>query len=150
MAEPKVLLVRLAKDLYAIPIASIEEILPALPIEAMPQSPEYVRGVVFVRGHLIPVLSAAERLGLRDHQSSDDPPVICVRVGKRMVGIEFDEAVDLMDIEGAKALGCEEIGVQEGFFTGVVECNGLVIRMLNPEYLISPDETPISTGFEQE
>ena len=69
MAESKVLLVRLAKDLYAIPIAAIEEVLPALPIEAVPQSPSFIRGVIFVRGHLIPVLSAAERSGLTSHQA---------------------------------------------------------------------------------
>lgn len=142
MAEPKVLVVRLGVDLYAIPIAAIEEVLPALPIEAMPRSPAFVRGVVFVRGHLIPVLSAAERLGIRDHQPAEDPPIVCMRLGQRLVGVEFDEAMDLMDIDSADALPSEEFGLQKGFLTGVAECNGQVIRLLDPQHLISPDEAP--------
>ena len=56
---------RIGENLHAMPIDVIVEVLPALPIEAVPQCPAFVRGVVFVRGHLIPVLDAAERLGLR-------------------------------------------------------------------------------------
>ena len=48
MTDPKVLLVPLGKDLYAIPITAVEEVLPALPIESLPQSASYVRGVIFV------------------------------------------------------------------------------------------------------
>ena len=144
VAEPKVLLVRLGEDLYAIPIAAIEEVLPALPIAAMPRSPAYVRGVIFVRGHLIPVLSAAERLGIKDHQPADDPAIICMRVGGRLIGVEFDEALDLMDLGEAKTLGCGEIGIREGFFTGVVEHDHRIIRLLNPESLISLEEQPIA------
>jgi membrane-associated protease RseP (regulator of RpoE activity) len=68
------------KDLYAIPIATIEEILPALPIEAVPQCPDFVRGVIFLRGHLIPVLSASERLGFPSQQYLEEPTIVCLRI----------------------------------------------------------------------
>jgi len=141
VAEEIVLLVRLGKDLYALPIASIEEVLPALPIEAVPRCPDFVRGVVFVRGHLIPVLEAYERLGLKSRQGPDEPVIVCMRVGKRLVGVEFDEALDLMDIAGAEVLACGDIGAREGFFTKLVERDGRLIRLLDPERLTSPEET---------
>jgi purine-binding chemotaxis protein CheW len=141
VAEEKVLLVRLGKDFYAIPIASIEEVLPALQIEEVPQCPDFVRGVIFVRGHLIPVLSAAERLGRKSHQLPDEPTIVCMRVGKRRVGVEFDEALDLMDLATANILPSAEIGAREGFFTGVVERDGQLIRLLDPEKLTSQEET---------
>ena len=141
VAEEKVLLVRLGKDLYAIPIVAIEEVLPALPIEEVPQCPDFVRGVIFVRGHLIPVLSAAERLGRKSHQLPDEPTIVCMRVGKRRVGVEFDEALDLMDLATANVLPSGEIGAREGFFTGVVERDGQLIRLLDPEKLTSQEET---------
>lgn len=89
MAKEKVLLVRLGNDVYAIPIAWIEEVLPALPIETVPQCPEYVRGFIFVRGHLIPVVGAAERLGLSRLPASSEPNIVCLRVAHRLIGIEF-------------------------------------------------------------
>lgn len=57
----------IAENLHAIPINVVDEVLPALPIEAVPQCPRFVRGVVLSRGRFIPVLDAAERLGLPNH-----------------------------------------------------------------------------------
>jgi purine-binding chemotaxis protein CheW len=135
-----VLAVRLGKDLHALPIMAIEEILPALPIESVPQCPPFVRGVVFVRGHLIPVVDAAERLGLRDHQRVVEPHIVCLRVEGRVIGVEFDEALDLLDIGPGEILPADRLGARQGFFSGVIERDGQIIRMLAPEKLIAEEE----------
>lgn len=131
---------RLGKDLHAIPIAWVEEVLPALLIESLPQCPSFVRGVVFVRGHLIPVLDAAERLGVKGHQRPDEPHIVCVRLGERLIGIEIDEALDLIDVGNVESLDAEAIGAREGFFAGVIEQQGEIIRLLNPKKLLGADE----------
>lgn len=147
MSEEIVLLVRLGKDLYAMPLAAIEEVLPALPIESMPQCPDFVRGVIFVRGHLIPVLDAAERLGWKGPHRSDEANIVCMRVGGGLVGVEFDEVLDLFDLGGAEVLPAAEIGARAGFFTGVVERDGRLIRLLDPEKLTSREETAHVSQF---
>lgn len=134
------LAVRIGAKLHAIPIAAVEEVLPALPIEPVPQCPSFVLGVVFVRGHVIPVLSAAERLGLKEHVRTDEPNIVCLRINGRLVGVEFDEAIDLIQIAGDESLTARDIGATEGFFTGVVDHDGEIIRLLNPERLISEAE----------
>ncbi|MBC7817349.1 MAG: chemotaxis protein CheW, partial [Planctomycetaceae bacterium] len=98
------LAVRIGGNLHALPIDMVEEVLPALPIETIPQCPAFVRGVVFVRGHLIPVLDAAERLRLRDHVRPAEPHIVCLRIGSRLVGLEVDEAIDLIEIPSSTAL----------------------------------------------
>lgn len=135
MVGEKVLLARLGKDLYALPIAAIEEVLPALPIEPVPQCPDFVRGVIFVRGHLIPVLDAAACLGCEKHQRPDEPNIVCLRVGQRLVGVEFDEVLDLIDLVRGEVLPSDAISAREGFFTGVVEYDGRLVRLLDPEKL---------------
>ena len=140
MRAEKVLLVRLAGDLYAIPIGAVEEVLPALPIEPVPQCPAFVRGVIFVRGHLIPVLDGGERIGAKAHERSDEANIVCLRIGTRLVGVEFDEVLDLLDLAGAEVLPSREIGARDGFFTGVVEQDGRLIRLLDPEKLTSAAE----------
>lgn len=132
----KLLLLRLGNDLHAISIAWVEEILPALPVESLPQSPPSVRGVVFARGHFIPVMDAADRLGMRDHQPVDEPHLVCLRIGDRSVGIEFDEALGLIDVGRPESLNAATIGSNGGFFLGVIEHAGEVIRLLDPEKMI--------------
>jgi purine-binding chemotaxis protein CheW len=140
-AAEKALAVRLGEDLHAIPITAIEEVLPALPIESIPQCPAFVRGVVSVRGHLIPVLDAAERLGLEGHQRPAEPHIVCVRVGGRLVGLEVDEALDLIDLSPATLVPAEDIGASAGFFAGVVELDDQVVRILDPQRLLAREET---------
>ena len=135
------LAVRLGKNLHAIPISAVEEVLPALPIETIPQCPDFVRGVVFVRGHLIPVLDAAERLGIKDHQRPPEPHIVCLRIGDRLVGVEFDEALDLMELNDINLLSAADVGAaQQGFFAGVMEQDGEVIRLLAPDRLLRQHE----------
>lgn len=134
-----VLIVRIGESLHAMPIDGIEEVLPALPIEPVPQCPAFVRGVVFVRGHLIPVFDAAERLGLRGHVRPTESHIVCLRMGTRLVGLEVDEAVDLIDIP-THSMPLEEMNAQGGFLTGLVERDGQIIRLLNAERMMAREE----------
>jgi purine-binding chemotaxis protein CheW len=136
-----VLIVRLGKDLLAIPVHAVEEVLPALPIEPVPSCPPFVLGVVFVRGHLIPVLDAAVRLGLDGRNRPLEPHIVCLRIGGRLIGVEFDEALDLMDLGTADSLSSTDLGANAGFFSGVVEREGEIYRMLDPDLLLGQEET---------
>jgi len=139
-AETTVLVVRLGETLLALPIEWVEEVLPALPIESVPQCPSFVRGVVFVRGHLIPVLSAAERLGMANHERPDEPHIVCLNRNGRLIGVEFDEALDLMNLDMEECLTAGQLGAESGFMRGLVDRDGLVIRVLDPEKLIANEE----------
>lgn len=134
------LAVRIGENLHAIPIAAVEEVLPALPVESLPECPPFIRGVVFVRGHLIPVLDAAERLGMTGHQRPSEPHIICLRVDGRLVGVEVDEALDLIDLGAGTRLDAGAVGARAGFFDAVIELDEHVLRLLNPERLLSDEE----------
>lgn len=140
LGEQLALAVRIGENLHAMSIDVIEEVLPALPIEAVPQCPTFVRGVIFVRGHLIPVFDAAERLGLRDHIRPPEPHIVCLRVGSRLVGLEVDEALDLIDVPPNTALPIEEVNARSGFLSGLIERDGQVIRILDVARMIGQQE----------
>ena len=139
--------VRLGKAIHAIPIAAVEEVLPALPIETIPQCPAFVRGVVFVRGHLIPVLDAAERLGIKNHCRPPEPHIVCLRVGDRLVGVEFDEALDLLELHQVESLSADDVGAFRGFFAGVSEEDGRIIRLLDPRRIMAAEEADKLEGL---
>jgi purine-binding chemotaxis protein CheW len=133
----KVLVVRLGYQLYAIPIECVEEVLPALPIEPVPQCPCFVRGVTLVREQLIPVLAAAERLGLSDYQRPLEPQIVCLRVAGRLVGLEVDEALDIMEVGSGVVLPLAQLMETPGFLKALIEHDGRIFRILDPEQMIS-------------
>lgn len=135
-----VLCVRLGNQLYAIPIEAVDEVLPALPIEKISRCPSFIRGIVIVRGKLIPVLDAAERLGKSDHQRPLEPTIVCLRSGQRLVGVEFDEAIGLMELSLSGLLSAAEVNTGSKFLNGFVENHERIIHVLDPEKMIAPDE----------
>jgi purine-binding chemotaxis protein CheW len=139
-AAPRLaLLVRLGETLHALPVESVEEVLPALPIEPIPQAPTYLRGVVFVRGHWIPVVDAAERLGLERPRTAE-PPIVCLSLQGRLIGVEVDEALDVIDLSRGVEAAAADLGAGEGFFAGLVDLEGQSIRILNPQRLLAAEE----------
>ena len=137
---------RLGESVHALPIAAIEEVLPALPVEAIAQCPAFVRGVVFVRGHLIAVFSAAERLGLTQYRPPREPHILCLRWKNRLVGLEVDEALDLVELRLAAVLSAADMATGPSMLKAVVEHQGQIIRLLDPARLLSPGE---AQGLEQ-
>ncbi|WP_437227079.1 chemotaxis protein CheW [Planctomicrobium sp. SH661] len=132
--------VRIGGILHAIPIESIEEVLPALPIEPISQLPSFVIGVVFVRGHLIPVLSGVERLGLGTRNAAIEPQLVCLRLRDRLFGLEVDEAIDLIELPFQNRLSASELGASQRFLSSIVDHAGQVFRILDPTQLLQPNE----------
>ena len=139
--EHLALAVRIGEHRHAVPIAAVEEVLPALAIETVPQCPGFIRGVISVRGRLIPVLDAAERLGLAHHPRPAEPHIVCLRIGERLLGLEVDEALDLVDLQPGVRVTADELGARPGFFAGAVELDGQIIRLLEPRLLLTETES---------
>ncbi len=128
------LTVRLGEAVHAVPIEAVAEVLPALPLSGVPLCPDYVRGVAFVRGHLIPVIDLARRLNLDSVQASD-PHIVCVECNGRLIGFEVDEALDLISPLG-DPLAVEDLGGGNELIQSVIEYQGQMISVLDPSRLI--------------
>ena len=64
---------------------------------------------------------------------------ICVEK-KDWSWVEFDEAVDLIDLGPGEALPADDVGAREGFFAGVIERDGQIVRLLEPAELMMEEE----------
>lgn len=130
------LAVRLDKQLFAIPIEAIVEVFPALPIESLPDVPPFVRGTVFVRDRLLPVLDAAKRLGLEPGERPLESPIVCLNAAGRLMGMEFDEVLDLIELRAEPSFSTMDFPGYSGFVSGFVECEGRIVRVLDPGKLL--------------
>lgn len=148
-ASEKALLVRVADVLYALPLEAVVEVLPALPVEACAACSPFVKGVVSLRGQLLPVVAAAERLGLPRAETPREPHIVCVRVGQRLVGVEVDEAIDLIQLEASAMLPATDLGAAAGFFLGLRHWQGEILRLLDPARLLEREETLWETAPQQ-
>jgi purine-binding chemotaxis protein CheW len=133
---------RLEDAVYAVGIGPVEEVLPLLPIEPVPGMPPFLKGVMFVRGHIVPVLDAAERLRVRRQRPAPvDTHMIAFRIRSRLVALLVDEALDLVVLQEGNRVPAGEMYLPPGAFEGLVESEGQIYRLLNPDRLLSPEET---------
>lgn len=98
MTEGKYMCFRLAQQDYAIPVASVREIIQMAPITSIPQTESYIRGVINLRGKIIPVIDLLARLGLGEATMSRESCVIVLDGPEGQVGTIVDQVQDVLEL----------------------------------------------------
>ncbi|MEM1107864.1 MAG: chemotaxis protein CheW [Planctomycetota bacterium] len=88
---------------YAIPILAVQEINRIMPITTVPHSPDAVRGVINLRGRIIPVIDMRERFGLTASSEEEDARIIVVEVGTtgRVIGFTVDRVHEVLRLDAS-------------------------------------------------
>ncbi|MBL0926730.1 MAG: chemotaxis protein CheW [Phycisphaerales bacterium] len=84
---------------FAVPILAVQEINRVLPITRVPQSPEFVEGVINLRGKIIPVVDLRRRFGLPAAEPSPDSRIVVVEVSGRVIGFTVDRVNEVLRID---------------------------------------------------
>lgn len=132
----------LASEEYGLEILKVREIIGMMPITRVPRTPEHMRGVINLRGKVIPVIDLRIRFGLQPTEQSQRTCIIVVQAG----GVEFGVVVDRVsevanvaseDIEDAPSFGAE-VGTE--YLLGIAKSSGRVKLLLDIDQVLSRDE----------
>lgn len=91
---------RLGENEYSVEIMSVREIRGWTRTTSLPHSPPYVRGVINLRGAVLPVIDLALRLGLPADEPEDRSVIIVVDVASRSMGLRVDAVSDILSLTG--------------------------------------------------
>jgi len=142
----------LAGELFAIPILAVQEIRGWEAISRTPRSPEYVLGVMNLRGAMIPIIDLRARLGMEICERTSTSVVIVVRVATRggeavTVGCLVDAVSDVIslsaDAEHATPSACGQ--VDSHFLAGMTTVDKQLVMLLDLVRLV---ETSIGGQFD--
>jgi purine-binding chemotaxis protein CheW len=89
---------RVGAQEFCIDIMSVREIRGWTPATALPHAPSYVRGVINLRGSVLPVVDLAERLGFPPTDASARQVIIVVQVGAQIIGLLVDAVSDILTL----------------------------------------------------
>ncbi|CAM3891788.1 chemotaxis protein CheW [Cohnella lubricantis] len=96
--ELKVIVFALGQEEYGIEVDKVRTIERMMPITRVPKTPAFVKGVINLRGIVIPVIDLRGRFGLEETAESDNSRIIIVAVNELEVGFIVDSANDVIDI----------------------------------------------------
>ena len=144
--EGKYLTFTLAGEDYGIGILKIKEIIGMMPITSVPQTPDFVKGVINLRGKVIPVMDLRLRFGMSSIDYTERTCIIVVEIGGQtgtvLVGIVVDAVSEVLnikaeDIEETPAFG---IKLNTEFILGMAKMEGGVKILLEINKVLNSEE----------
>lgn len=132
----------LAEETYAIDVLQVQEVLKVTEIAPVPGVPNYILGIINLRGDVVTVIDGRRRMGLPDHQPTDQSRIVIIDVDNQNVGILVDSVAEVVqiaskDIDPAPAVGNDQ---SSRFILGVHSSpDGLTI-LISLEKLLSDEE----------
>ena len=132
----------LGEEEYGIEILRVNEIIGMLPITPIPRTDPWVRGVVNLRGKVIPVLDLRLKLGMEAAEETDETCIIVVQMQGTLIGVIVDKVSEVLDIDEAQvedppALG---MGVETDLLLGIGKAEGKVKLLLDIDRVLTPSE----------
>jgi purine-binding chemotaxis protein CheW len=132
----------LAEETYAIDVLQVQEVLKLTEIAPVPGVPNYILGIINLRGDVVTVIDGRRRMGLPDHDATEQSRIVIIDVDNQNVGILVDSVAEVVqiaskDIDPAPAVGNDQ---NSRFILGVYSSpDGLTI-LISLEKLLSDEE----------
>ncbi|MCP4591959.1 MAG: purine-binding chemotaxis protein CheW [bacterium] len=139
--EGKYLTFKLANEEYGVEVLKVREIMGLIDITSVPQMPPYMKGVVNLRGKVIPVVHLRLKFGLHEIEHSEQTCIIVVDVGKE-IGIIVDCVSEVLDIAGDSIEPPPSMGgsVDTSFILGMGKVGEEVKILLDIDKVLTTDE----------
>ncbi|MBW7473277.1 chemotaxis protein CheW [Paenibacillus oenotherae] len=141
--EIKVIVFGLANEEYGIEVEKVRTIERMIPITRVPKTPAFIKGVINLRGVVLPVIDLRGRFNLEESEPTDSSRIIIVAVNDLEVGFVVDAANDVIDIDTDSIDSPPEVvgGIKAKYLHGVAKIgdNRLLI-MLNLAEVLNKNE----------
>ena len=147
--EGKYLTFKLAREEYGIGILKVREIIGMMKITPVPQTPDFVKGVINLRGQVIPVIDLRLKFGMPELEYTERTSIIVVEVsgptGRIQIGIVVDEVsevvnIRLEDIEDTPTFGAR---LDTEFILGMAKMEDGVKILLDIDRILTIEEITV-------
>jgi purine-binding chemotaxis protein CheW len=145
----KYLTFKLANEVYGLEILKVQEIIGIMNVTSIPRTPDFIRGVINLRGKIIPVIDLRLKFGMLGQESTDRTCIIVVQISlpshKIVMGLLVDEVSEVLDIsqnqiDAPPAFGAS---VNVDFILGMGKLGQKVVILLDIDKVLSVGEMEI-------
>jgi purine-binding chemotaxis protein CheW len=133
---------RIGKEIFAVPINLVHEIVRVPEITAVPDAPECIEGVINLRGKIISIVDLRKRFGETQIESSRKNRILVAEIDNKMVGLIVDAASEVIRLPEAEIEAPPEVfGESEvKYVTGVGKLNGRLVILIDLTKILQKGE----------
>lgn len=124
----------LGDEEYALPITQVQEIIRYTEPRAVASEAAWIKGVISLRGKIVPVCDLGSRLGLRT-ELADDAKIVIVETDGGTAGVIVDEVEEVLTVEGGELDSVPAAGTD--FIDAIAKIGDRLVILLNPEGIFS-------------
>lgn len=133
---------RLDKEEYGVDIMRVQEIILMGQITKMPEVPDFVRGLINLRGSVIPIIDLRRRFDLPVAENNEHTRIIVVNVGDKTIGMVVDAVNEVLRItpEQVEPAPSGVGGIDHSYITGLVKFEEKILILLSIENILTENE----------
>lgn len=138
MAEEQLVTFSLGSEEFGVDIMRVQEIIRIPSITRVPKAPDYVEGVINLRGNVIPVISLRNRFGMNRVEETDLSRIIVLQVQTKVFGIRVDAVTEVLhlDSEGIEPPPPIALGMDAQFIRGVGKIGERLLILLELDQIM--------------
>ena len=138
----EMLVFKLGSEEYGVDILKVQEIRSYEKVTPIPRSPDYLKGVVNLRGTIVPVIDLRVKFGMPDPAYDSFTVVIVLRIAGRIIGAVVDAVSDVVQLAPSEIKAAPRLGtmVDSSYLSGVATQDDRMILALDIEKLLSAGE----------
>ena len=141
-AEEQLVIFELANEVYGVDIGRVQEIIRMASITRLPRAPEFVEGVINLRGKVIPVVDLKRRFGLRLEEETKASRIVVVDVGEQTIGMVVDAVSEVMRVPVSAVEPPSPVvtTIESDYIRGIAKLEGRLIILLDLDKVLSWEE----------
>ena len=130
------------EEQYGIDISKIKEIIAPISITHIPKTPDFVKGVINLRGSIIPVVDIRLKFEMQARDMNEETAIIIYEVNKVSIGFIVDKVEDVLTFDDEHISEAPRFGsnIDTSFIESVAEIDNDVVMLLNLERIFEPEE----------
>lgn len=138
----------LGSEEFGIEILKVQEIRGYSAVTPIPNTPGYIRGVINLRGTIVPVVDLRSRFRMPDGDYGKFAVIIVVSVGPRVVGLVVDAVSDVLNVAAGEIDPAPDMGsqVDMSFLTGLAKGQDRLVLLLNIERIVAQDDIALAAA----
>jgi len=140
--ERQIVAFTLGTEIYGVDIASVREIIPIQKIVSVPRAPDFVEGIINLRGRVIPVLDLRKHFGFEKKMGDPNQRIVLVEAGSESIGVIVDSVSSVLRIpdDSVEPPAFVIVGPEIEYIYGIAKVDGDLIVLLDLTRIISDAE----------
>ena len=133
---------KLGEETYGINVMQVQEVLRHTEIAPVPGAPDYVLGIINLRGNVVTVIDTRARFGLEPTDLTDNTRIVIIESDEQVVGILVDSVAEVVYLRSSEIDSAPNVGTEESskFIQGVSNREGELLILVDLNKLLSDEE----------